>query len=1402
TNSTMSSKKGKQLANKKPIKLTEERRRRLMSQKYAYSLLCNNMIVPPHVFAAMARDSEYEQSLEIYAKIYGCELDNTINSLKFLQASLKSSLSSTPETNSASTSSTLITTNYTTTNSSITNFIPILPEVLIKAQEQAELGAIEIRNRINERIKALENLPANLSNGPLKQRLTFDDNKRPASNPKLNAVIELKALRLYDFQQKIRNEIMQYSPMYRRPQGLDEILQYRRPKERFEYTWSYFHRREQDRIQKKINEEKAKRQKFFFQISAMYADYITISELMREKKLALGMAVLNYHSSVQKEQQRKQDKFQRERLNALKNDDEEAYMKLIDETKDTRLSHLLKQTDQYLESLAKAVSSQQNQNFDNNSTINAHNGPSISLSSSVIDEDNIIETRDGKKIDYYQVAHRIKEEVKQPSILKGGVLKEYQIKGLEWMVSLYNNRLNGILADEMGLGKTIQTISLITYLIEKKRQNGPFLIIYIDKLDGGIGKMGMKLIDETKDTRLSHLLKQTDQYLESLAKAVSSQQNQNFDNNSTINAHNGPSISLSSSVIDEDNIIETRDGKKIDYYQVAHRIKEEVKQPSILKGGVLKEYQIKGLEWMVSLYNNRLNGILADEMGLGKTIQTISLITYLIEKKRQNGPFLIIVPLSTLTNWMVELEKWAPDINKVVYKGTINERRSIQQRHLKHIDFQVFLTTYEYVIKDKQQLGKVKWLYVIVDEGHRMKNVNSKLSMNNLPELWSLLNFVLPKIFDSLESFDEWFNTPFANTGGQDKIALNEEETLLIIRRLHKVLRPFLLRRLKKDVESELPDKIEKIIKVKLSALQIKLYNQMKTHGAIFVNKGEKGKICNHPFVFKEVEKDINKSNSNNEYLYRVSGKFEFLDRILPKLIRTNHKILVFFQMTTIMDIMQDYFEWRGYSFLRLDGTTKSEDRTKLLGQFNAPASPYSIFMLSTRAGGLGLNLQTADTVIIFDSDWNPHQDLQAQDRAHRIGQKNEVKILRLISQKSIEENILARAQYKLDIDGKVIQAGKFDHKSTAQEREDYLRSLLEGGDNDETNETDENEVLDDDEINELLARGDDELTIFRKIDEEREKIEEREWLSSGSSSVRKGRLIEEHELPPLYLAEHEKIIKAENVEEYGRGQRQRKEVLYDDGLTEDQYLKALEKNMDGEEPEVKEQEDVELKPKKRYKKDRKDRKGKRKAEDVVNSEDEKPKKKIASDARSIRKAKQKATEGIHNNIQEELTTIEELKNMKKRSRRKRVDVKIGDDEDDNEIEENNRNVASSSSSSSQKIIQKDFVSGSLTTQSFSFHVFHQCIVYLESFIDKSDEKPRKRAELFLDLPNRKEYPSYYKVIKKPVSLNLLRKRINRGHYKSYDEFSNDMTLINYENYEVIITIGSRSIIGAIEHDG
>ena len=244
--------------------------------------------------------------------------------------------------------------------------------------------------------------------------------------------------------------------------------------------------------------------------------------------------------------------------------------------------------------------------------------------------------------------------------------------------------------------------------------------------------------------------------------------------------------------------------------------------------------------------------------------------------KKQRGPYLVIVPLTTVTNWSGEFAKWAPSIKVIAYKGNPTQRRILQQE-LRMGSFQVVLTTYEYIIKDRPHLSKLKWVHMIIgefmyfqpwalpdtilDEGHRMKNTQSKLSQtltqyyhsryrliltgtplqNNLPELWSLLNFVLPKIFNSVKSFDEWFNTPFANSGTGDKIELNEEEALLIIRRLHKVLRPFLLRRLKKDVESELPDKVEKVIKVRMSALQSQLYKQMKKHKMIADGKDKQG---------------------------------------------------------------------------------------------------------------------------------------------------------------------------------------------------------------------------------------------------------------------------------------------------------------------------------------------------------------------------------------------------------------------------------------------------------------------------------------------------------------------------------------------------------------------------------
>merc|ERR1719464_546154 len=187
--------------------------------------------------------------------------------------------------------------------------------------------------------------------------------------------------------------------------------------------------------------------------------------------------------------------------------------------------------------------------------------------------------------------------------------------------------------------------------------------------------------------------------------------------------------------------------------------------------------------------------------------------------------------------------------------------------------------------------------------------------------------------------------------------------------------------------------------------------------------------------------------------------------------------------MTQCMTIIEDYFNFKGYKYLRLDGTTKAEERGDMLKVFNSKDSEYFIFLLSTRAGGLGLNLQTADTVIIFDSDWNPHQDLQAQDRAHRIGQTNEVRVLRLMTVNSVEERILAAARYKLNMDSKVIQAGMFNQRSTGSERQELLQSILRADDEDEE---DENEVPDDDIINQMIARSEEEFELFQRMDLER----------------------------------------------------------------------------------------------------------------------------------------------------------------------------------------------------------------------------------------------------------------------------------------------------------------------------
>ncbi|NXD47018.1 SMCA2 protein, partial [Copsychus sechellarum] len=387
------------------------------------------------------------------------------------------------------------------------------------------------------------------------------------------------------------------------------------------------------------------------------------------------------------------------------------------------------------------------------------------------------------------------------------------------------------------------------------------------------------------------------------------------------------------------------------YYTVAHAITERVeKQSSLLINGTLKHYQLQGLEWMVSLYNNNLNGILADEMGLGKTIQTIALITYLMEHKRLNGPYLIIVPLSTLSNWTYEFDKWAPSVVKISYKGTPAMRRSLVPQ-LRSGKFNVLLTTYEYIIKDKHILAKIRWKYMIVDEGHRMKNHHCKLTQvlnthyvaprrilltgtplqNKLPELWALLNFLLPTIFKSCSTFEQWGHAvtqiliPCVLVvvekmvhfyDSLDKHAVRLCEGFLIAR--YTVMIVF---------DALLDTFIILNRHKKFHWLLSKKYLHGKGGAKTLMNTiMQLRKICNHPYMFQHIEESfaehLGYSNGviNGAELYRASGKFELLDRILPKLRATNHRVLLFCQMTSLMTIMEDYFAFRNFLYLRLDG--------------------------------------------------------------------------------------------------------------------------------------------------------------------------------------------------------------------------------------------------------------------------------------------------------------------------------------------------------------------------------------------------------------------------------------------------------------------------------------------------
>ncbi|XP_062112226.1 protein PHOTOPERIOD-INDEPENDENT EARLY FLOWERING 1 isoform X3 [Humulus lupulus] len=708
--------------------------------------------------------------------------------------------------------------------------------------------------------------------------------------------------------------------------------------------------------------------------------------------------------------------------------------------------------------------------------------------------------------------------------------------------------------------------------------------------------------------------------------------------------------------------------------------KVRTKFPFLLKFP-LREYQHIGLDWLVAMYEKRLNGILADEMGLGKTIMTIALLAHLACEKGIWGPHLIVVPTSVMLNWETEFLKWCPAFKILTYFGSAKERKLKRQGWLKPNSFHVCITTYRLVIQDSKVFKRKKWKYLILDEAHLIKNwksqrwqtllnFNSKRRIlltgtplqNDLMELWSLMHFLMPHIFQSHQEFKDWFCNPIAGmVEGQEKV--NKE----VIDRLHNVLRPFILRRLKRDVEKQLPMKLEHVIYCRLSKRQRNLYEDFIASSetqATLANANFFGmisiimqlrKVCNHPDLFEgrpivssfdmagidiqlcssvcsalscgplsrvdlrdmgfvfthhcyrmtswesdevkalatpsnlikargdllNLEKIVSGSENRkllgsnifediqraimeerikeakdraatiawwnslrcerkpmysttlrelvtvrhpahdihchkaNPRSYTYSrkladiilspverfhkmldlvesfmfaipaarapppvcwcsksgssaflqstykqkctkifsplltplrpaivrrqvyfpdrrliqfdcGKLQELAILLRKLKSGGHRALIFTQMTKMLDVLEAFINLYGYTYMRLDGSTPPEERQTLMQRFNTNPKIF-LFILSTRSGGVGINLVGADTVIFYDSDWNPAMDQQAQDRCHRIGQTREVHIYRLISESTIEENILKKANQKRALDDLVIQSGGYN---------------------------------------------------------------------------------------------------------------------------------------------------------------------------------------------------------------------------------------------------------------------------------------------------------------------------------------------------------------------------------------
>jgi len=548
---------------------------------------------------------------------------------------------------------------------------------------------------------------------------------------------------------------------------------------------------------------------------------------------------------------------------------------------------------------------------------------------------------------------------------------------------------------------------------------------------------------------------------------------------------------------DEATMNETLKEKKVGEYQ------KELADHVYPNGGQLRDYQAEGVTWLIANYVNKRSSILADEMGLGKTLQTCSFVNLVATRFNQRGPFLVVAPLSTLEHWKREFDAWT-NLNAFIYHGSQKDRELIRENEMayeidrpQNVAFnssylkkchkncrtkaekiwmaQVVITTPEMLITDDfGELFAIPWEILVVDEAHRLKSATSRLAINlrnnkfkfkhtllltgtpiqnNMNELWALLNFIDPdKFLDDKEFLEQ-----FGDMKSTEKID-----------ELHEAIRPYILRRLKEDVEKSVPPKEETLIEVELTIVQKQYYRALYEKNVGFLSRNKKKaldgpsisnlamqlrKCCNHPFLLRGVEEEMRPQQdddmSEGDFLAKSSGKLVLLDKLLPRMKADGHRILVFSQFKIMLDILEDYLNVRNHKTERIDGSITGKKRQQAIDRFQAKEKngkePPFIMLLSTRAGGVGINLTAADTVIIFDSDWNPQNDLQAQARCHRIGQTKNVKVYRLLTRKTYEMQMFHMSSMKMGLDQAVLQ-GFESNSGDAVMSKDEIEKLLRHG--------------------------------------------------------------------------------------------------------------------------------------------------------------------------------------------------------------------------------------------------------------------------------------------------------------------------------------------------------------------